>query len=54
MATTKAKFKKKVLAMLQEYMDEAEHQDGPEYWKQFKTNKEACDDFAIFIKCIGR
>ncbi len=32
-----------------EYMDEAEHQDGTEYWDQFETVDEAFNDFVTYL-----
>jgi hypothetical protein len=34
------------------YIDEAEHQDGDEYWEQFKTEQELLTDMALFNKCL--
>ncbi len=32
-----------------EYVDEAEHQDGEEYWDQFDTVDEAWKDFVLYL-----
>lgn len=37
-------------AKILEYVVEAEHQDGAEYWYQFDTLADALDDFALFVK----
>ena len=35
--------------LVPEYMDEAEHQDGSEYWAQFDTVEEAFNDFVLYL-----
>jgi hypothetical protein len=33
-----------------EMADEAEHQDGTDYWKQYKTQTDAVLDFALYLQ----
>lgn len=35
-----------------QYKEEAEHQDGVEYWDQFNSPEEIWDDFKIFIDAL--
>jgi len=37
-----------VAAKAQEYVDEAEHQDGYGYWDQFNTLEEVIEDFDLY------
>ena len=36
-------------ACVKEYVNEAEHQDGSEYWNQFDTVEEAFNDFVLYL-----
>lgn len=42
-------FKHAIAAYLQEYINEAEHQDGLEYWNNFTLTDDATKDFGLFI-----
>lgn len=33
-----------------EYVTEAVHQDGKDYWKNFKSGKGIADDFRLYVK----
>jgi hypothetical protein len=38
----------------EEYVTEAEHQDGLRYWDQFETPQDAADDFRLYEDVSGR
>lgn len=40
--------KKKIKAIVDEYIREAEHQDGPGYWENFKTMEEIFQDMSRY------
>lgn len=46
---TRSAFKLLVVDAMQEYMDEAEHQDGYGYWDNFSTPEEAFQDFLLYL-----
>lgn len=48
----KGPFIKRVEALLKEYVDESEHQDGKDYWKMFKTPDHAVKDFLLYSKIV--
>lgn len=39
-----------LLATMDEYIDEAEHQDGYGYWRKFKQMSECLEDMALYIQ----
>ena len=39
----------RVQAVTEEYINEAEHQDGRAYWYQFNNNEEVLFDFALYF-----
>jgi len=41
--------RKKILEAVDEYVEEAEHQDGFAYWNQFEGIDEVVDDFVLFL-----
>jgi|GEM_PF-5133666 hypothetical protein len=50
----KRQFKKRVRELLKEYIEEAEHQEGTGYWREyFSTVDEAIADFALFLDNVG-
>ena len=42
--------KKKLKAMFNEYIKEAEHGDGPAFWENFKTMEEIFQDMALYAR----
>ena len=42
--------KEEVLKLWQEYVSEAEHQDGYSYWSNFDSIAEIIDDFNIYVQ----
>lgn len=44
-AEAKAAFRSRVSTAVREYIDEAEHQDGDDYWSTFSDAEEIFDDF---------
>lgn len=36
-----------------EYIEEAEHQEGVEYWNQFSDFDELWEDFLLFVEVVG-
>ncbi len=48
--TTRYEFMARVVELSAEYADEAEHQDGEEYWNEFESSDEAAIDFATYVK----
>ncbi len=44
----KRQFRDSLLAKMDEYVDEAEHQDGFGCWREFKDMREALVDFALY------
>jgi hypothetical protein len=40
------------LATVEEYIREAEHQDGEEYWDNFETLEELAEDFKLYKEAI--
>jgi len=48
----KDSFRALVKDKLDEYISEAEHQDGKEYWENFENTKEAAADFGRYISVI--
>lgn len=50
----KTKARQHLLVLWQEYSDEAEHQDGRNYWKDnFENPGQAVEDFTLYLKCRG-
>lgn len=49
MSITRAEFIERVFEKAVEYADEAEHQDGGEFWDNFNNPDEALLDFAMYI-----
>ena len=47
--TMKTELRRALLDGLEEYISEAEHQDGPGYWTQFTNNKDALRDFVLYV-----
>jgi hypothetical protein len=47
-----AVFVKTVEAVMEEYINEFEHQDGSEVWEMM-TPDEIAEDFAIFVQALG-
>jgi hypothetical protein len=45
----KAELRRRVSYYLQEYIDESEHQDGEEYWKNFNKIDDALMDFGRYL-----
>ncbi len=48
--TFKAGMREKILAHLQTYIDEAEHQDGFGYWENFDDLDEGIADFVLYLR----
>lgn len=49
--TSNAVFTAHMSSLAHEYADEAEHQEGTDYWKDsFKTDQEVEDDFILYIQ----
>ncbi len=49
--TSKAVFTAQVTSLAHEYADEAEHQEGSNYWRRmFNTDDEVLDDFILYIQ----
>lgn len=49
--TSCAVFTAHMSSLAHEYADEAEHQDGKEYWKDnFETDEQVEDDFILYIQ----
>ena len=42
--------KKKLQAMFDEYIREAEHGDGPGFWENFQTMEEIFNDMALYAR----
>ena len=40
------------LDIIEEYADEAEHQDGDGYWNNFGTDEEVLTDFRLYLKNV--
>ena len=40
-------------ALVDEYIDEAEHQEGLEYWSMFSSEYEVMRDFEEYIRASG-
>ncbi len=49
MGTTREEFIAKVIERANGYADEAEHQDGQEFWNEFDTAYEATEDFTLHM-----
>lgn len=39
--------------LVEEYVGEAEHQDGEGYWDNFRTAAEVCEDFRLYREIAG-
>lgn len=37
-----------------EYVEEAEHQDGLEYWDKFETHQDGVEDFRLYTTVLDR
>jgi len=46
----KSVVRKYALDMISEYISEAEHMDGLEYWNNFEYEREVVDDFVLYLK----
>lgn len=44
------RLKEKFLRYVKEYISEAEHQDGSEYWDTFDTVDEVANDFYYYVE----
>ncbi len=47
--TTRYEFMARVVELTVEYADEAEHQDGEEYWDNFESSDQAAVDFGRYL-----
>lgn len=45
-------FKKKIEVLLQEYIDEAENQEGDAYWSNHGPLSSLVEDFGIFLQNV--
>jgi len=47
-------FQKKMVALIQEYIEEVEHIEGKEYWEQFRDMQDAVLDFALYLMMLEK
>lgn len=45
-------FRKRISEYVEEYINEAEHQDGYGYWQKFDSIPELVQDFAVYLRAL--
>ncbi len=49
MSTSRKEFVERVRELAIEYANEAEHQDGAEFWNEFESSDQAAIDFGRYL-----